>query len=95
MSSPQNKSGWSTASVSAPFIGILVAVPVVFLFGPVFGLVFAYFICFGFAVLGLVFAVVSLLLREKSSGLSVFALFLNGVPLILLLLVRNARIVGP
>jgi len=75
------------------FVGVLI---VALLDRPVFGTILACFILLGLSVLGLLFAIVSLLVRERFWVLSIVGLLLNAMPLIWLWHTRNQPIMyGP
>ena len=95
MSSTKDRPVFSIISLITSLVGILMAIPVVISCGPIFGAIFAFFICFGVAVLGLFFAFISLCLRERFLYLSIIAFLLNGILLLWLWSIRNERLMGP
>lgn len=75
-----NKPRWNIASLAAPIVGIVIAIPVYFKYGPVFGTLFGLYVCLSFSALGVLLAVISLIRFERGVAVSCGALVLNSLP---------------
>lgn len=80
MSSHRNKPDWNITSLFFTGIGVLLAIPCYFGFGPVFGTIFGIYVFLFFAALGVLFAVLSLVRRERLLIISLLGLIVNGLP---------------
>ena len=95
MSLTRHKPRWNIASLIAPLVGILAAIPVYFIFGAWFGTLFDIYVLLGFSAFGVLFAVISFARLERWMIVSLVGLVVNSLPWIWFAANYDKQITGP